>query len=72
MEDKYRSIPLVDFQLMMACGMEDDEWPWPSMDRWIWLAIGIRWFRCKFRGYFELFFIMTDVANLYTNLAGYF
>jgi len=24
------------------------------------------------RGYFELFFIMTDVGNLFTNLGGYF
>jgi hypothetical protein len=29
-------------------------------------------FRCKFRGYFELFFIMTYLDNLYTNKGGYF
>jgi len=26
----------------------------------------------KFRGYFELFFIMAKLGNLYTNVRGYF
>ena len=29
-------------------------------------------FRCKFRGLFELPFIMTDLGNLYANFGGYF